>query len=99
MGHHRWLWRRHPYRLQRFNNVFDGQPKETSEPPIMTGNEVVIRGMEYQWWIRQGNQPGSANDPSKVYGVKQQSILYDLPYFKVRINYVDRPSKSSSNCV
>ncbi len=33
--------------------------------------------MEYEDWIRDSN-----NGPFKVHGVKRQSILYDLPYFK-----------------
>ncbi len=70
MGHRKWFWHKHPYQLQQFNNLFDGQPEERDEPPIMMGNEVVVRGMEFQWWIRQGNRPRSANDLSKVYGVK-----------------------------
>jgi len=38
--------------------------------------------MEYEDWIRDGNRLDSNNDPFKVHGVKRQSILYDLPYFK-----------------
>jgi hypothetical protein len=54
IGHHRWLWHRHPYQLLRFNNAFDGQEKERGEPHVVMGNEVITRGMEYQWWIGKG---------------------------------------------
>jgi hypothetical protein len=67
-----------PYRLPRFNNAFDGKPKERGEP-------LVIRDMEYQQWVGEGNQPKSTNDPSTIHGVNWCSILYDLPYFKVHI--------------
>jgi len=75
IGHHRWLRHRHPYRLPQFNNPFDGHAKEKGEPLVVMGNEVITRGMEYQWWIGKRNQLGSTNDPSKVHGVKQCSIL------------------------
>jgi hypothetical protein len=70
IGHHRWLRHRYPYRLPRFNNAFDGHAKERGEPPVVMGNEVITRGMEYQWWIGKGKSLGSTNDPSKVHGVK-----------------------------
>ncbi len=30
-----------------------------------------------------GNSEGNRGDPSKVHGVKQRSVLYDLLYWKV----------------
>jgi hypothetical protein len=85
MGHRRWLRHRHPRRFLWFNNAFDGKPKEKGGPLMVMGSEVIIRSMEYQGWIGARNRLGSTNDPSKVHGVKQHSILYDFPYFKLQI--------------
>jgi hypothetical protein len=55
IGHCGWLRHRHPYQFSQFNNAFDGKPKERGELLVVTSNEVVTRGMEYQWWIGVGN--------------------------------------------
>jgi hypothetical protein len=44
---------------------------------------MLVRAVQYEDWMQNGNRLGSTNDPSKIYGVKNQSILYDFPYFKV----------------
>jgi hypothetical protein len=64
MGHHRWLRHRHPYWMPCFNNAFDGGTKNRDPPSLRSGNEVLAKVVEYEDWIRYGNQPGSTNDPS-----------------------------------
>jgi hypothetical protein len=43
--------------------------------PLRGGNdEVLARAVEYEDYIRNGNQPSSTNDPSKIHGIKRLSI-------------------------
>jgi hypothetical protein len=83
MGHCRWLRQQHPYQMQMFNNAFNSKFEHKVKPPQVTGDEVLARGMEYACWINIGNGPRGVGDPSKKHEVKRQSILYNLPYFKV----------------
>jgi hypothetical protein len=39
---------------------------------------MLARVMEYEYWIKDGNRPGSINDPLKIHKVKRWSILYTI---------------------
>jgi hypothetical protein len=62
---------------------FNGQMETRSRPQIVSAEEQLKKAMQYQAWLNEGNKEGSIGDPSKDHGVKQRSLLYDLPYWQV----------------
>ena len=66
-----------------FNGVMENRPK----PRPVSVEKQMQYAREYVAWIEAGNTPGSADDPSKLHGVKRLSILFRLPYWKVSASY------------
>ena len=62
---------------------FNGRTEERGPPSVVTADQQLQRGVEYQDWLASGHRDVSDGDPSKIYGVKRRSILHDLPYWKV----------------
>jgi hypothetical protein len=90
-GTRRWLSDGHPYRSQRMKDHFDGKMEERPKPRSVGVEDQMQHAAQYAAWKASGNREGAAGDPSKVHGVKRLSILYRLPYWKVRIVVVMRP--------
>lgn len=62
-----------------------------TEPKVVTVEEQMRQAIAYESWKREGNREGGLGDPSKIHGVKRLSILFRLPYWKVRyhMNFPD----------
>ena len=76
----RWLPHDDPWRSSRINDHFNGRIEERGPPTMVTAEEQLQRGVNYQIWLGNGNKDGGDGDPSKIHGVKRRSILHDLPY-------------------
>ena len=79
----RWLAHDDPWRSCTMKDHFNGRVEERGRPTVVTAEEQIERGVQYQDWLGKGNKDGSVGDPSKIHGVKRRSILHDLPYWKV----------------
>ena len=62
---------------------FNGGMGEQEPPTIVTVDEQIQWGIQYQVWLEKRNKDGSDGDPSKIHEVKRRSILHDLPFWKV----------------
>ena len=50
--------------------------------------EILEQATEYKTWLEADNMAGGELDPSSSYGVKRTSYFFDLPYFKVGLQYL-----------
>lgn len=82
LGSRRFLSRGHPFRRARA--AFNNEQEMGSLPPRRTGQAILQQGRERAEWLRNGGNEDSAQDPVKTHGVKRASILFALPYWKVR---------------
>ncbi len=64
---------------------FDNKVEYKLHPLMPTTEEILSHATRTSTWIDNGFAHGAQGDPSKDHGVKRRSILYDLPYFGVRI--------------
>jgi hypothetical protein len=82
LGGRRYLHIDHRYRraLAAFNNL----PELDMAPERPSGEEVLTWGTERSEFLAAGGHENSMEDPVKRHGVKRRSILFDLPYWKVR---------------
>ena len=62
---------------------FNGHIEQSGPPTEVTAEEQLQREISDEAWLEAGNKEGSDGDQSKIHGVKKQSILHDLPYWKV----------------
>jgi len=53
-------------------------------PARPTGEEVLDWGTARSTFLADGGVENSVADPVKLHGVKRRSILFDLPYWKVK---------------
>jgi hypothetical protein len=83
-GTRRWLPKNHMYRFAAIKEHFNGEVESHTKPRAISVEEQLQYAAEYEAWKEVGNREGAAGDPSKLYGVKKTSILYRLPYWKVR---------------
>jgi hypothetical protein len=83
-GTRRWLSENHMYRFAAMKEYFNGEVESHTKPRAISMEEHLQYAVEYEAWKEAGNRGGAAGDPSKLYGVKNTSILYRLPYWKVR---------------
>lgn len=83
LGHRRFLPMNHVFRRARV--AFNNQPEARTYPQRRTGTEVLNQGRARSEWLRDGGIEDSQEDPVKRHGVKRSSILYALPYWKVRV--------------
>jgi hypothetical protein len=67
-------------------NHFNGAMENKPKPMAITIEEQLVYAAEYEAWKASRNIKGSANDPSKIHGVKRMSILFRLPYWKVSLD-------------
>jgi hypothetical protein len=95
----------HIFRSDGMKDHFNGQIENREMPGRVSVEEQVRYGKEYAAWKAAGNRDGGAGDPSKKYGVKRNSILFRLPYWKVIISITtgsmfakDRKYKSYCSC-
>ena len=51
---------------------------------MVTVGKQMQHAKEFQAWKSVGNKDGAPEDPSRMHGVKKLSILFHLPYWKVR---------------
>jgi hypothetical protein len=65
---------------------FNGKVENHPKPRAITVEEQLRCTNEYKAWKQAGNREGAVGDPSKVHGIKRRSILYRLPYWKVRFS-------------
>lgn len=72
----------HPWRRDTIQ--FRGQEEHRPPPLRVTGRQIMEWGAERQRWISNGGIEGDDDDPIHDHGVKRVSILYQLPYWKVR---------------
>jgi hypothetical protein len=83
-GTRRWLPEGHRYRSAEMKDLFDGCLENRCRPPPVTVEEQMQHAANYEAWKDAGHREAGARDPCKVHGVKRLSILYRLPYWKVR---------------
>jgi hypothetical protein len=82
----RWLPMNHIFRSDGMKDHFNGQIENREMLGRVSVEEQVRYGEEYAAWKATGNHNGGARDPSKKHGVKRNSILFRLPYWKVVIS-------------
>jgi hypothetical protein len=82
-GCRRWLPMDHIFRSEELKDHFDGQLESRGVPRRVSIEEQLRYGEEYEAWKAAGHREGSPGDPSKKHGVKRNSILNTLPYWKV----------------
>jgi len=78
--HRRWLPMDHPF--QHNANTFDGEHKQKNPPTKMLVDDIYTTPMVRATWLERGGKPTSF-DPTKTFGVKRLSILFQLEYWKV----------------
>jgi hypothetical protein len=83
-GTRRWLPDNHKYRSARMKAHFNGAVENRQKPRAVSIDEQLQYVAEYEAWKAARNKEGASGDPSKAHGVKRRSILYRLPYWKVR---------------
>jgi hypothetical protein len=83
-GTRRWLPKNHRYRSDAMKDHFNGIMESRPKPKPVSVEEQLQYAAEYEAWKAAGKREGAAGDPSKLHGVKRRSILYKLPYWKVR---------------
>ena len=72
------------HRFRRARAAFNNRSEHSRFPQRRTGVEIMRQGMERSQFLRNGGVEDSNDDPVKQHGVKRVSILYALPYWKVR---------------
>jgi hypothetical protein len=86
MGHRHYLREGHRWRHSR--RAFNGEQEFRPAPRRQTGEEILEKAEIRDQFIRsQGlgvDNINHAEDPVRVNGVKQRSVLFDLPYWQVR---------------
>jgi hypothetical protein len=104
-GCRRWLPMNHIFRSDGMKDHFNSQIENREMPGWVSVEEQVRYGEEYTAWKAAGNRDGGVGDPSKKHGVKRNSILFRLPYWKVIISITagsmfaeDRKYKSYCSC-
>jgi hypothetical protein len=83
----RWLPVDHKYRSPHMKDLFNGEEENRLKPRPVTVDDQLRCAVEYEAWKEAGHREGAPGDPSKVHGIMKRSILYRLPYWKVRISY------------
>lgn len=61
-------------------DLIDGAMEHCPKPCAVTVEEQMQHVVEFATWKANGSRDGIAEDPSKVHGIKQLSILYALLY-------------------
>jgi hypothetical protein len=74
----------HILRSGRAKEYFNGQIENREMPSRVSVKDQVRYGKEYVAWKAAGNRDNGPRDPSKKHGVKRNSILFKLPYWKVK---------------
>lgn len=88
-GSRRWLRsRHHPYRRLPYSAAFGNETESRAKPNRPTTTEILERAAQYKIWLEAGNAAGGELDPSRWHGVKRASCFFELPYFKVGLQYV-----------
>jgi hypothetical protein len=82
-GCRQWLTANHILRSDVLKAHFNGQSEDRGRPCRISVEDQVQFGKEYAAWRAAGNHDGGPGDPSKKHGVKRNSILHRLPYWKV----------------
>ena len=83
MGGRRLLYEGH--RLHRSRASFNDLPEFNPPHGRPSGRDIMEHGEERAAFLEFGGEADDDNDPVKVHGVKQASILFELPYWKVSI--------------
>jgi hypothetical protein len=83
LGSRRYLPRDHRFRRARV--AFNNQHEYGESPSRRSGSEILEQGRERAQWLRDGGVEDNNADPVKRHGVKRASILYALPYWKIRV--------------
>ena len=73
------------HRFRRMRSHFNNSVEELIFPRRRSGTETLELGRARAEWLREGGVADSEEDPVKQHGVKRASILYALPYWKVRV--------------
>jgi hypothetical protein len=84
-GCRRWLPSSYILRSEGLKDHFNGRMETRNKLARVSVEAQIRHGKEYATWKEARNQDGTAGDPSKKHGVKRISILFTLPYWKVRI--------------
>ena len=82
MGGRRLLCGEHRFRRSR--QAFNGLPEFNPPPGRPSGQDILDRGESRAAFLESGGEDEDDEDPVKVHGVKRASILFQLPYWKVR---------------
>ena len=77
-----WLPDDHKYKLP--SNHFNGKIDRRSKSRAVIEEEQLQYASKYKAWKQARNKEGAVGDPSKIHGIKRRSILYWLPYWKVK---------------
>ena len=82
LGSRRFLPAAHRFRRARAS--FNGDSEHRPMPQRRPCTQILEEGRERSEWLRNGGIEDSEGDPVKRHGVKRPSILFALPYWKVR---------------
>ena len=86
LGGRRYLHADHRFRTARA--AFNNHQEWRLSPETPIGEEVLLWGIQRSEFLNNGGVENSNMDPVKLHGVKRRSILFDLPYWKVRIGMI-----------
>jgi len=76
------------HRFRRERSTFNNQ-QEWQLPPERPSGEEILRWATSKYdYLRDGGIENAEEDPIKLHGVKRRSILFDLPYWKVKNNRI-----------
>ena len=81
LGNRRWLRPNHHWRAARA--AFNGRSNHNQAPVHQSGVTVRLRGAWRESFLQLGGRPNSQHDQVKKTGVKQISILFQLPYWDI----------------
>jgi hypothetical protein len=81
-GSRRWTRQNHPY--QR-NVEFNGKDYFRRIPVRMMAEDTIRCVEARQVYLIEGGRENSKHDLVHVHGIKRKSILFELPYWKVRL--------------
>jgi len=82
--HRRYLHANHYFRGDYA--AFEYGVEREEERDAMSGNETIRNGRQSEEFVRNGGTQRHDDFPRKMHGVKRVSALFQLPYWRVRIN-------------
>jgi hypothetical protein len=74
------------HELWRNSVDFRGREEHNACPPDITGEDILRWGLQREASYRNGPTTETPTDPVHLHGVKRVSVLFQVPYWKVRVS-------------